>query len=392
MWISRLVLTDFRNHERVALTLDRRPVVLAGPNGAGKTNVLEAVSLLAAGQGLRRAPYPDLARKLGSGGWAVAATLETASGPVEIGTGLEPSRNQNQRTGRIVRIDGEPKSGSGVLAGLVEMVWLLPAMDGLFMGPAGDRRRFLDRLVLGFDAGHAIRATQYERAMRQRNRLLDDGVRDSARFVGLERIMAETGVAIAAARAETLAGIQRVVSARRTRQPDSAFPWATLALDGQLESALSIHAAVDVEDTYFDDLSRGRERDRAAGRTLAGPHRSDLVVGHGPKSMPAEHSSTGEQKALLIGLVLAHAELLAELKSGAAPILLMDEIAAHLDEHRRKALFAELLGLGSQAWLTGTDPYAFQALLNDAQFIPVDESGIAGSIALPHPRPITATN
>jgi DNA replication and repair protein RecF len=384
MWISRLVLTDFRNHERLALGLDRRPVVLAGANGAGKTNVLEAVSLLAAGQGLRRAPYAELARRQGAGGWAVAATLETDQGRVEIGTGLDPARPEAARGGRIVRVNGETQTGSGVLAGLVEMAWLLPSMDGLFTGPAGDRRRFLDRLVLGFDAGHALRAGQFERAMRQRNRLLEDGVRDAARFGGLEHLMAETGVAIAAARTAMLAGILRVIEARRAREPNSAFPWATLRLDGVLEAELGDQSAVDVEDRYRERLAQGRECDRLAGRTLEGPHRSDLVVGHGPKAMPAEASSTGEQKALLIGLVLAHAELLAERHGGVAPVLLLDEIAAHLDERRRAALFAELLRLGSQAWLTGTDERAFAAIMNDAQFIPVRESGIGSDAALPH--------
>ncbi|MEZ5818960.1 MAG: DNA replication/repair protein RecF [Hyphomicrobiaceae bacterium] len=384
MWISRLVLTDFRNHARLSLTLDRRPVVLAGPNGTGKTNVLEAVSLLAAGQGLRRSAYAELSRRQGAGGWAVAATVETEAGSVEIGTGLDPAKPEAARAGRLVRINGEPQAGSGALAGLVEMAWLLPAMDGLFTGPAGDRRRFLDRLVLGFDAAHAARAGQFERAMRQRNRLLEDGVRDPARFAGLERIMAETGMAIAAARVEAVAGITDVIAARRAREPDAAFPWAMLRLEGALETALAESAAVDVEDRYLARLASGRERDRAAGRTLEGPHRSDLVVGHGPKSMPAEASSTGEQKALLIGLVLAHAELLADRRGGGAPILLLDEIAAHLDSRRREGLFAELLRLGSQAWLTGTDRQPFEPLLNDAQFVPVEENGIGSASALPH--------
>ncbi|MGE0701126.1 MAG: DNA replication and repair protein RecF, partial [Hyphomicrobiaceae bacterium] len=266
------MLTDFRNHARLALVLDRRPVVLAGPNGAGKTNVLEAVSLLAAGQGLRRAPYPEIARRGGAGGWAVAATLQTDHGPVEIGTGLDAARVDSQRAARLVRLNGEPQQGSGALAGLVDMAWLLPSMDGLFTGPASDRRRFLDRLVLGFDAGHAARASQFERAMRQRNRLLDDGVRDANRFAGLERIMAETGAAIAAARAETVAGLAQTILARRARNPDSAFPWASLALEGALEGDLAERPAVEVEDRYLATLARGRERDRAAGRTLEGPH------------------------------------------------------------------------------------------------------------------------
>ncbi|MBS0242780.1 MAG: DNA replication/repair protein RecF [Proteobacteria bacterium] len=379
MWISRLVLTDFRNHARLSLALDRRPVVLAGPNGAGKTNVLEAVSLLAAGQGLRRAPYAEIGRVGASGGWAVAATVETDAGPVEIGTGLEAGRLEG---GRIVRINGDTQAGSGALAGLVEVVWLLPAMDGLFTGPGSDRRRFLDRLVLGLDAGHAARAGQFERAMRQRNRLLEDGVRDPGRFGGLELIMAETGTAIAAARASLIGQILGTIDARRARDPDSPFPWATLVLNGSLESDLAKRPAVEVEEAYLKRLASGRERDRAAGRTLEGPHRSDLVVGHGPKCMPASSSSTGEQKALLTGIVLAHAELIADRRAGIAPILLFDEIAAHLDSRRRAALFAELLRLGSQAWLTGTDREAFAALSNDAQFIPVEDGAVLGATTL----------
>lgn len=383
MWIQRLLLTDFRNHESLSLALDERPVVLAGPNGAGKTNVLEAVSLLAAGQGLRRAPYPELSRKGGAGAWAVAATLQTNIGPIDIGTGLAGARGEDgERQGRLVRLNGEPQSGSGVLAEHVEVVWLTPAMDGLFTGAAGDRRRFLDRLVLCFDPGHGKRSNQFERAMRQRNRLLEDGVFDRARFEGLEGILAETGVAIAAARVQAIAGMLRVIAERRARSPDSPFPWATLALAGRLEEALSARAAVDVEDEYRSLLAAGRERDRAAGRTLEGPHRSDLVVGHGPKTMPAGSCSTGEQKALLVGMVLAHAELLAGLRDGAPPILLLDEIAAHLDEHRRGALFAEILKLGSQAWMTGTDRSAFSSLLNKAQFLVVEEGRIAAAAAV----------
>jgi DNA replication and repair protein RecF len=378
MWISRLALSDFRNHASLTLKLDERPVVLAGPNGAGKTNVLEAVSLLAAGQGLRRAPYPELARRNGGGGWAVAGTLQTADGPVDIGTGVAPEGG-SERAGRIVRINGEPQAGSGVLASHVEMVWLVPAMDGLFTGGASERRRFLDRLVLCFDPAHAQRSGQFERAMRQRNRLLADDVRDGSQFAGLEAVMAETGTAIAAARVEALAGLSSEIEKRRHRDPGSPFPWATLALEGILEQALASQPAVEVEDAYQAMLSRHRERDRAAGRTLDGPHRSDLVVGHGPKEMPASASSTGEQKALLIGLVLAHARLMAETRGGIAPILLLDEIAAHLDERRRAALFAEILRLGSQAWMTGTDSSAFSSLANDAQFLIVEEGRIAAA-------------
>ena len=334
-----------------------------------------AVSLLTAGQGLRRVPYPELARQGGTGGWAIAATVHTGADAIDIGTGLDATL-ASDRTGRIVKLGGETQSGSGALAEHVELLWLTPAMDGLFTGAASERRRFLDRLVLCFDPAHGRRAGQFERAMRQRNRLLDDGVRDAARFRGLEAVMAETGVAMAVARAQAVTALRAVIEARRVHAPQSPFPWATVDLIGTLESDVLERPSIDVEDAYSVLLAEMRERDRAAGRTLEGPHRSDLVVGHGPKSMPADTCSTGEQKSLLIGLVLAHAEMMASRREGAAPILLLDEVAAHLDEKRRAALFAELLRIGSQAWLTGTDRAAFSALMNDAQFLLVEDGRV----------------
>jgi DNA replication and repair protein RecF len=375
MWIERLALTHFRNHRSVTIALDARPVVLVGPNGAGKTNILEAVSLLAPGQGLRRAPYVELAQAGGDGSWAVAARLHTDLGPVEIGTGM-PTGAASDRTARVVRIDGEDRSGSGALGEHVVMVWLTPAMDGLFTGPGSERRRFLDRLILSFDPSYRARTGHFERAMRQRNRLLEDGVYEEARFEGLERVMAEAGVAIAAARAEAIARLKTTIEARRTRTPNSPFPWADLTLQGTLENDLAHHAAVEVEDGYATALRAGRERDRAAGRALVGPHRSDLIVAHGPKSMAAHLSSTGEQKALLVGIVLAHAELVGQHQGAVAPILLLDEIAAHLDDRRRAALYEEIIRLGSQAWMTGTDQSAFAAIANDAQFVSISELGI----------------
>jgi DNA replication and repair protein RecF len=366
VWVERLTLTDFRNHAHLSLSFDARPVVLTGPNGAGKTNLIEAISLLAPGQGLRRAPYPEIARR-GADAWAVAARVHTPIGPVDIGTGLTGAGMASSRAGRTVRIDGEPQSGSGVLADHVEMVWLTPAMDGLFTGPGGDRRRFLDRMILCFDPGYRTRVNHFERAMSQRNRLLEEGVRENARLEGLEIVMAETGVAIAAARAQTVAALATMIETRRDRATASAFPWAKLDLVGELEAALAHRPAVEVEDAYVRTLAGVRERDRGAGRALDGPHRSDLVVGHGPKDAPARQCSTGEQKALLVGLILAHAELMAERRQGAAPILLLDEIAAHLDAARRSALFDEIVAIGTQAWMTGTDQEAFSALGERAQ-------------------------
>jgi len=276
-----------------------------------------------------------------------------------------------------VRIDGESRSGSGALAGAIDVLWLIPAMDGLFTGPAGERRRFLDRLIPSFDPGYRTRLGQFERAMQHRNRLLAEGVRDDARFAGLERIMAETGVAIAAARAAAVADLAATIAARRDTAPASPFPWADLAIAGTLEADLAARPAVDVEDVYAASLRAMRERDRAAGRTLDGPHRSDLIVGHGPKSMPAAVCSTGEQKALLIGLVLAHADHIRRHRDGRTPILLLDEIAAHLDPLRRAALFDEIVALGGQTWMTGTDSEGFSALAGRAQFHRVEEGRIA---------------
>ena len=371
LWVARLALTDFRNFAALTLETGPEPVVLVGPNGSGKTNLLEAVSLLAPGQGLRRAPFSDLARARGGGGWAVAARLEGPRGPVDIGTGARPG-GEGERGGRIVRIDGETQSGSGALADLVEMVWLTPAMDGLFTGPAAERRRFLDRFILCYDPGYRTRAARFERAMQSRNRLLAEGVRDNAQFEGFELTMAETGVAIAASRAEAVAGLAAIIAARRERDSASPFPWAALAIEGALEAELASQPAAEVEATYARRLRAGRERDRAAGRTLEGPHRADLAVDHGPRATPARLCSTGEQKALLLGLVLAHAELVAQRRGGTAPILLLDEVTAHLDTARRTALFSEVLRLGAQAWMTGTDRAAFAALADNARTFAVD--------------------
>jgi DNA replication and repair protein RecF len=256
------------------------------------------------------------------------------------------------------------------------MIWLIPAMDGLFTGAASDRRRFLDRLISCLHPSYRTLLGQFERAMQQRNRLLADEVRDSARFEAFERIMAETGVAIAAARAVAVAELVAAIGTRRDAGIGAMFPWAELALVGTLESELATRPAVEVEDDYFALLGRERERDRAAGRTLDGPHRSDLAVGHGPKEMPAKVCSTGEQKALLIALVLAHCDVLGQRQEGAAPILLLDEISAHLDPQRRIALFDEIVAMGAQAWMSGTDAEAFSGLVERGQFFRVEDGRI----------------
>ena len=365
--ITRLSLTDFRNY--AGLSIDLRPgaVVFTGDNGAGKTNLLEAISLFTPGRGLRRVPYGDVAREGGDGGFALHAVLDGPQGEVEIGTGIV-----NGEATRRVRINGAPARSADAMLEWLRVVWLTPAMDALFTGPAGDRRRFLDRLVLAIDAGHGQRALDYEKAMRGRNRLLADGSRDGAWFEAIEQQMAETGVAIAAARTELV----RLLTAMIGRLPDEGpFPHADLALSGELETQVASLPAVDVEERFRRALAEGRERDRIAGRTLDGPHRSDLLVRHRPKAMPAELCSTGEQKALLVGMVLSHARLTGEM-SGIRPILLLDEIAAHLDGGRRAALFSILEELNCQAFMTGTEPSLFASLEGRAQFLTVDHGAV----------------
>ncbi|MBZ9868841.1 DNA replication/repair protein RecF [Mesorhizobium sp. CA15] len=370
-YVSKLILTNFRNYATLSLELAPGAVVLSGDNGAGKTNLLEAISLLTPGRGLRRAPYGDVAREGGDGGFALHARIEGPEGQVEIGTGISGGDAAGEG-GRKVRINGAPARSAEDMLEWLRVVWLTPAMDGLFPGPAADRRRFLDRLVLAIDPGHGQRALDYEKAMRGRNRLLTEGSRDGAWFDAIETQMAETGVAIAAARAELV----RLLSAMIDRLPGSGpFPQADISLAGDLESEVAVAPAVDVEERFRRTLANGRERDRAAGRTLDGPHRSDLVVRHRPKSMPAELCSTGEQKALLVGIVLSHARLTGEM-SGLTPILLLDEIAAHLDAGRRAALFSILEELNCQAFMTGTDAALFSSLAGRAQFLTVDHGNV----------------
>ena len=366
--ISRLTLTDFRNYGSLSLDLNPGAVVLTGENGAGMTNLLEAVSFLSPGRGLRRAPYPDVARE-GSLAFAVHARIDGPLGIAEIGTGTSAETGEG---GRRVRINGANAKSADDLLEWLRVVWLTPAMDALFTGPAGDRRRFLDRLVLAVNPGHGQRALDYEKAMRGRNRLLTEGSRDRAWFEAIETEMAETGTAIAAARAELV----RLLKGMIERLPDSGpFPQSDIALAGDLEAEVEALPAVEVEERFRAMLGDGRERDRAAGRTLDGPHRSDLVVRHRPKDMPAELCSTGEQKALLVGIVLSHARLTGEM-AGTTPILLLDEIAAHLDAGRRAALFDILDDLGCQAFMTGTEPSLFSSLKGKAQFLTVDHGRV----------------
>ncbi|MBX3531786.1 MAG: DNA replication/repair protein RecF [Rhizobiaceae bacterium] len=375
--ISKLSLTDFRNYPALTLALAPGPVVLTGENGAGKTNLLEAVSFLSPGRGLRRAALAEVARNGGGGGFAVHVQLEGPFGETEIGTGTEVGAGEGENS-RKLRINGAPARSADDLLDWLRVLWLTPSMDGLFSGPAADRRRFLDRLVLAIDPQHGRRAADYEKAMRARNRLLAEVSRDRGWFEAIETQMAETGVAIAAARLELV----RLVTAMIARQPAGGpFPRATLALSGAIEAMLAEQAAVEVEERFRVMLAEGRPRDRAAGRTLDGPHRGDLLVRHAPKDMPAELCSTGEQKALLVGIVLSQARLTGEI-AGSAPILLLDEIAAHFDAGRRAALFDILDDLGCQYFATGTEAGLFSSLAGRAQFLTVS-SGTVSTAADP---------
>jgi DNA replication and repair protein RecF len=370
-FVGRLSLTDFRNYASLSLELKPGAVVLTGENGAGKTNLLEAVSFLSPGRGLRRASYGEIARHGAADGFAVHARVTGPGGDTEIGTGT--MRSAGNETGRRIRINSADARSAEELLDVLRVVWMTPAMDALFTGPAGDRRRFVDRLVLAIDRNHGQRTLDYEKAMRGRNRLLAEDSRDWAWFEAIEAQMAETGVAIAAARSELV----RLLSAMLAKLPDDGpFPRAAITLDGEIEGAVGREPAIEVEEKLRRALAAGRNRDRAAGRTLDGPHRADLLVRHSAKNMPAELCSTGEQKALLIGLVLSHARLTAEI-AGAAPVLLLDEVAAHLDPGRRAALFSILDGLNCQAFMTGTEPGLFSSLGDRAQFLTVSHGAVS---------------
>lgn len=371
--VRRLILSDFRSYANLDLAVGGRLVALVGENGAGKTNLLEALSLFTPGRGLRRVDLGEMAREGGSGGFAVSLTLAAEYDEVRLGTGLEPGP-PGEAALRRCRADGEAVGSPAAFADHLRIVWLTPAFDGLFAGPAGDRRRFLDRLVLAVDPEHGGRVNALERALRSRNRLLEDECADPVWLDAVEREAAETGVAVAAARLETARRLAALIIA--ARDDASPFPWAEMALEGVLEAELATKPAVDVEDLYRGLLRENRNRDRAAGRTLIGPQASDLVVRHGPKGIAADRASTGEQKALLIGLVLAHAKLVAAM-SGLKPLVLLDEIAAHLDPRRRAALFEDLAGLGSQVWMTGADASAFAGLPAESEVFEVTRGRVA---------------
>ena len=341
MPVRRLTLTDFRSY--AAATLDAGPgfVLLFGENGAGKTNLLEAVSMLSPGRGLRGAAMSDMARKGGNTGWAVAAKLSET----DLGTGTLPTAPER----RQVRVNSAPASVNS-LSEWLSVLWLTPAMDRLFTGSVGDRRRFLDRLVLALEPGHAHHATRYDAAMRARNKLLSEEGWDEGWLGSLEAAMAEHGAEVGEARRRTVAALDAALAGA----PDDEFARAAISLEEWDQSELA------------PTLRANRSRDATAGRATEGPHRQDLSVLHRTKRMPAAQSSTGEQKALLLGLVLAHAELVTE-RRGDPPILLLDEVTAHLDPRRREALFARLERRG-QVWMTATEAALFEGIGEASRF------------------------
>jgi DNA replication and repair protein RecF len=380
--VTRLALADFRSYANLDLAVSGQTVVLTGDNGTGKTNVLEALSLLTPGRGLRRAELADCARNRGAGGFAVSVEIETPSGDVQLGTGIEPANGA--AASRKYRIDREPATSIRAFCEHIRVVWLTPAMDGLFSGPAGERRRFLDRMVLSIDADHGARVNALERALRGRNRLLEDRLDHAGRIWldSIEREIAELAIAVAAARFETVAKLIALITQGqggeqndRPAAGDAQFPFAELKLEGEIDALVETRPALEAEDVYRRILHDNRARDAAAGRTLVGPQSSDLSVRHGAKQVPAAQLSTGEQKALLVGLVLAQARLVKAM-SGIAPLVLLDEIAAHFDPARRAALYDRLGALGGQVWLTGADPSAFASLKGRAQMLNVTPGAI----------------
>jgi DNA replication and repair protein RecF len=356
--ISRLTLTDFRNYDSLRLTVPKGLIALVGENGAGKTNLLEAISMLSPGRGLRGAEAASIGRHGGEGAWAASARVETPLGEIQIGTAWSPSETEGRSAPRAVLIDGHLQRSASALSERLRLLWLTPAQDRLFAGPPSERRRYLDRMVSLLDSEHGTRVSGFEKLMRERNLLLADGSSDVAWLAALEAQMAEHAVAIAAARIYAVSRINTSLTSERVPSP---FPWGSVSLDGEIEAQVERLPALAAEENYRRRLYVGRIADRAAARTLTGPHRSDFMVLHGPKGVPASEGSTGEQKALLIGLLLAQVDAVTE-AAGARPVVLLDEVSAHLDRARKTALFGLLEGLGLQAWMTGTEPQVFDGV------------------------------
>ncbi|KQY97704.1 recombinase RecF [Pseudolabrys sp. Root1462] len=373
-FLQRLSLVNFRSYHAAQINLDRAgPVVLTGQNGAGKTNLIEAISMLTPGRGLRRATLDELAFAEGDGSWAVSAEIEGMLGLATLGTGIEPPAGDDTTNSRKCRIDREPVSSAAAFADHLRVIWLTPSMDPLFTGPAADRRRYLDRLVLAVDAQHSSRVSALERSLRSRNRLLEDQRSDAHWLDAIEHETAEVAVAVSAARYETVNRLSAALDAARDEAPAFAMP--RIALEGWMENQWPVSSAREVEDRYRELLRESRGQDAAAGRTLEGPHRADLKVFHVGKGIAAADASTGEQKAMLIRLSLAHAHLIKDM-TGYAPVMLLDEVVAHLDPVRRAALYEALTSIGAQVWMTGADPAAFADIADRAQWFDVKPGGI----------------
>lgn len=386
--IRKLMLTNFRCYSSLNLLLDANlPVVLTGNNGAGKTNILEAISFLVPGRGLRHAVFSDVAKhnlevmgkdekllKINPVRWAVSATIVSPKGEDEVGTGCESGEGEGSER-RSVRINGQTSKSQSDLATVLSAVWITPAMDRIFSGEVTPRRRFLDRLVQAFDANHASRTNAYAKSYKQWGRLLKEGCRDNSWLTALENTMAEYGVAVAAARNEFIDRLNFYLSKDET---DRTFPQAFVSLKGELETALQSKPALAVEDDFKEMLKSSRQN-YADGGSVAGPHQTDMFVSH-EKGMPASLCSTGEQKALLVAIILAHSKAQND-AFGTAPLMLLDEVGAHLDKNRRDALFDILVNFKAQVWLTGTEDEPFSSLYNRAQFFNVENAGITTAVA-----------
>uniref|UniRef100_A0A2A4Z4E3 DNA replication and repair protein RecF n=1 Tax=OCS116 cluster bacterium TaxID=2030921 RepID=A0A2A4Z4E3_9PROT len=379
-YISDLRLENFRNYSNLSLSFSDKPTIFHGSNGAGKTNILEALSYLSTGRGLRRASLGDVVKADAqtASGFTIFSQIQAEFDEIKIGVGARPNPGQlgdeagGSRYSKEIRIDGETFKNSTVLGDFVRAIWLTPSLDRLFTGPAAERRKFFDRFVTGFDPAHSARTSRFEKAMRERNKLLEKNIMDDVWLAGIEGQMAEQAVAIAAARREVALHLSALLEAGS----QSAFPFARIAMQGDLEQLIGERSAIEVEDIYLQHLKDNRPYDQQSGRTKFGPHKSDLLAWHGSKGIEAKKCSTGEQKALLIALLLAHAKLVTQVAGDAVLIMLLDEITAHLDAHRRAALFEELGDLDAQLFMTGTDHSLFSAITDTSTVFEISEGGV----------------
>lgn len=373
-YLTKLSLQNYRCYSQAGMdNLQSGLIVLCGPNGAGKTNILEAISLLTPGRGIRSARPLDIQKSDSPVAWGISAKVNTAKSKSEsievtLGTGLNPDTDR-----RMSRINGTIAKSQMALADYLACLWLTPQMDRLFMEGSSGRRRFLDRMIFAFDPSHSGRVTRYENALRQRSKLLSEKPREQSWITGLEKQMAETGIAITAARLDFLDKLK--ASFLDDDETKGHFPKADLTLIGTLENLLDQYPALEAENKYIELLAQSRPYDAVAGGAKAGAHKSDLDVVYIDKKMSAAQCSTGEQKALLISIILAHGRLM-NTERGAPPVLLLDEIAAHLDEERREALFYHLKLMGGQVWMTGTDPILFESIKGTAQFFVIKSAEI----------------